>query len=65
MYSFDSLDLLAPFPSEMSILSKHVVFISFIIHIGIYLRKLIDNICYFHEKNPNNYCRIMNFYRFN
>ena len=47
---FDLLVLLTLVPSETSILSQYNIFILFIIHIGVHIRKLKDNICYFHEK---------------
>ena len=37
---------------------------SFIIHIGIHLKKLADSLCYFQENSPNNYCRVINLNRF-
>ena len=41
---------LTSIPSEFSILSEYNVFILFVIHAGIYLKKRAHDICYFHKK---------------
>ena len=55
---FVALVLLTSVTSETSILPKYNIFVSFIIYIGIHLRKLVDNVCniMFMNNSSNNYC---------
>ena len=48
-FFFDALVLLTSTPSVVSILSKCSVFILVVIYMYFHLRKLVDNIYYFHE----------------
>ena len=46
----DTLVLLTSVPPETSVLSKYNIVILFVIYTDIHLRKLVDNVCHFYEK---------------
>ena len=62
-HSFDALVLLTSIPSKTLILSKYSIFMNSM-NIDIHLRKLVDNICYFHENGSKKYYHAMTFYSF-